>query len=73
MHCGGSWFLVGCYLPYGRNVIHKNDKLKYVHCITIIRLNDLAESVRALYDFKDDICVLDFQNICYKYYGPFLS
>lgn len=56
-----------------KNVIHKNDKLKYVHCITIIRLNDLAESVRALYDFKDDICVLDFQNICYKYYGPFLS
>lgn len=54
-----------------KNVIHKNDKLKYVHCITIIRLNDLAESVRALYDFKDDICVLDFQNICYKYYGPF--
>lgn len=46
-----------------RNVIHKNDKLKYVHCITIIRLNNLAESVRALYDFKDDICVLDFQVI----------
>lgn len=56
-----------------KNVIHKNDKLKYVHCITIIRLNDLAESVRAPYHFKDDICVLDFQNICYKYYGPFLS